>query len=769
MSKRPYKQAFGPLFTMLLGGLLGGLTSSPSAAQELEPLLELGPASHIVIPQTRSFGLHAGSAAMRVESVEADVRILERTARTSLLIALENPSGRQAEAVLLLPVPEGSAVSGFTLEGSTAEPTARLMPREEARHLYDAIVAKLRDPALLEFAGYNMVRSSVFPVPAHGTQRVSLTYEHLLGGDENRVDYLLPRSESLERDQRWRISVDIRTEEPISTVYSPSHELARERRGPGHFFVHLDERAGREPGPFRLSYLLGREGVSASFFAYPDPAVGGGYFLFMAGVPANVEEMASHIKREVTIVLDRSGSMAGRKMEQARTAALQIIEGLQTGEAFNIMDYSSAVSMFALRPVRKSDHTTAQARAYLANLRPAGGTNIHDALVEALRQEPIDSMLPIVLFLTDGLPTVGRTREADIRNLVETGNPHRRRVFTFGIGLDVNAPLLDRIAEVTRATSTFVLEDEEIELKVAQAFNRLYGPVFAEPSLRVTDSNGTVDTRRIRELIPAVLPDLFDGDQLVLLGQYRDQDPIALHLEGDFLGRRETFTHVLDPGIATTRHAFVPRLWASRRIAFLVDQIRQAGGESAARPNVGGPSVIDDPRYQELVQEIVRLSTEFGILSEYTAFLVTDGVDLAEEDALRREASEWFDSRAVRIRSGAGALNQTFNTMKQKRQTVLNPRNLFLDEKLEAVAPIGVQQVADRAFFRRGGRWVDSRLLSESERITPDDTLRIGSDAYLALLRTLVLEGRQGVLALSGEILLQMNGRVILITEASDG
>jgi Ca-activated chloride channel family protein len=739
-----------------------GVLVGSAAGQDALPR-HLGRASQVIVPQARAFALETTDRGVEIESVQARVAILDGTATTTLDIALSNPSARRVEAVLLLPVPAGAVVSAFAFDGSASEPKAQVMAADEARRLYDQIVAKVRDPALLEFAGYNLIRSSVFPVPAHGKQRVRLTYEHLPPRVGDRVDYVLPRSESLDLRCPWNITLELKTKGPISTVYSPSHEIAAKRLSPNWFTVRLAGSAGLEPGPFRLSYLLQQGGVTASVFAYPDPRVGdtgeGGYFLLMAGLPASIDDAAIRIKREVTIVIDRSGSMAGEKMDQARAAALQVLEGLDDGEAFNIIDYSSSVSSFASRPVIKDSRTAAGARRYLASIRPRGGTNIHDALLEALHQPPAASMLPIVLFVTDGLPTIGRTREVDIRDMVEQANVHQRRVFTFGVGHDVNVPLLDRIADRTRATATYVLPQEDVEVKVARVFTRLYGPVFANPRLETVDTGGTVSTRLVRELIPDPLPDLFEGDQLILLGQYTGRGPIMFRLSGNFLGRQRTFKFTFGLDTATTRNAFVPRLWASRRIAYLVDQVRQAGADGT------NPAGLDLPeqRYRELVDEIVRLSTEFGILTEYTAFLATEGTNLADFHGLVTGCRNQLEQKAVQTRSGLGALNQGLNFNRQKGQTALNYRNRFVDERLNRVEIATVAQRCDLAFFRRGERWIDSRLISVHEWMQPHQVLIIGSPEHTSLLRRLAGEGRQGVLSLAGEILLEVDGRAVLV------
>jgi Ca-activated chloride channel family protein len=719
--------------------------------------------SHIVLPQTRAFALEHGRDPIVIDRIEARVEIVEQAAVTTLEISVRNPSSCPAEAVLLLPVPEDAAVHSFLFEGPAREPTARLLPRDEARRTYDSIVAQIKDPALLEFAGWNLIRSSVFPVPANGTQRVRLAYDHVLPAERGRVDYILPRSESLALAVPWSIRADIRSRSPISMVYSPSHELVTSLREPRRVSLHVHERRAGDPGAFRFSYLLEQGPLSASLIAYPDPSIGGGYFLLMAGLPATFDTRAPRVQREVTLVIDRSGSMAGAKMEQARAAALQVIEGLEPGEDFNIVDYSTQVALFAPQAVTKDRRTLRAAREYLANLRAIGGTNISDALVEALRPRPREGLLPIVLFLTDGLPTVGSTSELAIRGIVERGNPHARRIFTFGVGNDVNVPLLDRVADLTRATSTYVAPAEDVELAVGRVFARLSGPVLSDLEIETLDPRGILTTRAVRDLLPARLPDLFAGDQVVLLGRYARRDPLDFRLSGNLRGTARTFAFRFALDSASTRNAFVPRLWATRRIALLVDQVRQAGARFAGPPAEIGRSLFADPRFKEISDEILELSTRFGVLSEYTAFLATEGTDLGDWDGLRAACTSELDLKAVRTRSGAAAVNQGWNHNERKLSGTLDYKNGYWNANQQRVELAGVQQVCDRAFFKRGPRWIDAGIVARNSALAPARTIAFGTAEHAALLDRLIAEGRQGLLALGDEILIELEGENVLI------
>jgi Ca-activated chloride channel family protein len=737
-------------------------------------------AAHVIVPQARVTVHHLAAGApaaarpsphIEITAVEVGVVIVEQTATTTMDIALRNRTGSRQEAELVMPVPQGAVVRTFTFQGAAAEPKAELLAKEAATSAYNAIVAKARDPALLEFVGYNLVRSAVFPLEANGTQKVRLTYEHLLPADGARVDYELPRSESIDYTVPWSVSVRLKSKRPISTVYSPSHRLEVKRAAEGIVSARIAPEATQEPGAFRLSYLLEGEGVTASLLAYPDPkaggagGTGGGYFLLLAGVPASLKTAGGKpaIKREVTLVLDRSGSMRGEKIEQVREAALQVLEGLEDGEAFNLLVYNEAVDLFAPRAVVKSAETIARARAYLADVKPRGGTNIHDALLEALRIKPLDGMLPIVLFLTDGLPTIGQTSEAAIRDVALKANPHGRRIFTFGVGLDVNTPLLDKIAAETRAAATFVLPKEDVEVKVAQVFKRLAGPVLADPQLDVTDDQDSPPGARVADLCPAKVPDLFEDDQLVLLGRYKGEKPVTFVLSGNYLGRKRTFRFKFDLAGATTRNAFVPRLWASRKIGVLLDAIRQMGA-TAPTPGAAATAVsMNDPRLKELVGEVVRLSTEFGILTEYTAFLAREGTDLSRHDEVLAEAVRNFGGRAIATRSGVGAVNQEFNNDSQRRQGQLNYRNGYWDENMNRVEVTRVQQVNDRAFYNRNGRWVDSRVVQQETDVRPARVIEFGSKEFQDLAAKLAGQNRNGAISLQGDILMVVDGQTVLV------
>ena len=635
------------------------------------------------------------------------------------------------------------------------------------------------------------MKSSVFPVPANGEQVVSLTYEQVLPTDGDRIDYAFPRSGSLGRSGvTWTMHATIQAPRPISAVYSPTHDLVTERISPTK--VRVTAPSAGAGGTLAFSMLLeSADGLSATMLAYPDPELAdAGYFLLLAGLPPVAPEDVKPVMREVTLVIDRSGSMRGEKIEQVREAALQVLAGLEDGEAFNIIDYSDSVEAFSDAPVLKSAESMKQAEAYLASLKATGGTNIHDALLEALRPEPREGFLPLVLFLTDGLPTVGVRSESAIRDAVAGSNAHARRIFTFGVGSDVNAPLLTNIASTSRATTTFVLPDEDVEVKVGQVFRRLSGPVLALPELTAIDADGEPVARHVRELLPGALPDLFEGDQLVLVGRFTPEvgDRLRLKLSGEYFGDPRSFEFSFDTSKATVRNANVPRLWASRKIGALIDEIRQAGANGHMP---GDEPALSDARMKELVDEIVRLSIRWGILTEYTAFLAVPEDDMRENiDAfttnfglggapapgaagaeLARDAAVYSLRRSQRARAGMDAVRQEENVQRGFLNTTQSVNALdnsvqigflgFEEGESEKLAA-NVNIVADQTFFNQSDRWIQAELV-EAEDQEPAEIIEYGTDAYEKLIDELVDEGRAGLLAMRGEILMIRGGRNVLV------
>lgn len=763
----------------LAAAVLAAVVAIPGGARGAQEGAAIGPEVNIVVPQRRVWRHGEPRPAVEIRSVEVSASAGEQAARTTIRLTIFNNGPAVAEAQVLLPVPDGAAIGQFVLEGLGEAGIAKILPADEARKIYNGIVASMRDPALLEFVGTSLVRSSVFPVPARGEQVVSMTYDHTLEADGDRLEYVLPRSaELMLQGAPWSFSMDLKGQRPISMVYSPTHDIASERLGGAYVRVSVSPDAfSGTPGHLRVGWLrepLEAGMLASSFVAYPE-ADGGGYFMLVAG-PPRLEGDAPKVLREVTLVIDKSGSMRGEKMRQAREAAIQVVSGLDMGESFNIIAYSDTIDRFAQAAVVKTAQSEQAAVAFIQGINAVGGTNIHDALLAALRAEPAPGVLPMVIFLTDGLATVGVTSEVGIREAVQKANTHQRRIFGFGVGYDVNAPLLTAVSRATRGAPTFVLPQEDVEAKVGRVFKRLTGPVLASPTLRASDPS------RVRDLLPGEMPDIFEGDELIVLGRYTSEgEKLRFTLSGMDGQHERVFEMAFDPKRASVEHAFVPRLWAQRRIAQLIDAVRQAGA------NGRGETVS-----KELIDEIIALSTRWGILTEYTAFLAIEPGVMAREqmavgqrdndapgwarlDALAAASANEPDVSAhVRMTTGLERAQQDRTGLAGVQQEAMNEINMRVmwvqANSMQTaggarVVMTGMRQAGDQTLFARNGRWIDGSLLEReaANNLDVDETIEFASERYFELADQLAKESRQGVLALGGDVVLYRGGKTILV------
>ena len=735
----------------------------------------------VLVPQ-RSIAVPGIGEVTAVKSVRADVRIVGSVATTTMTMVVHNPTNRRAQARVVVPVPDGAAINTFGIDGIGDEPTAELLPREEATRRYQEIVRRMVDPGLLEFVGNAMIQSSVFPVEPGAERTVTIAYEQVLDAHRGTVEYVLPRSAGTGASSiGWELELVVESGgDGLGAVFSPSHPIVSSPEGNKR--MRVDVPMLDEPGAFVLYAATGASNDEPTVLMYPIDETSG-YFMFVADAPDPVDTDQSPMLREVTIVIDRSGSMGGEKIEQAKESARQIVHGMAIGERINIVDYSDDVRSYADGSVVITEKSRKNLIAYIDRIRSKGGTNLHDALVESLTQESADGMLPLVLFMTDGLATVGTTGEVQIREAAEKHNRSDRRVFTFGVGYDVNAPLLDAIAQQTKGEPTFVLPGEDVEMKVGRVFDKLDGPVMTSVEFAggVAMFCGTGLTEEMHEQIRQTqvhsvedggLGDLYTGSRVVVLGKYDNPSgmPLWLRIDGQRNGEHSTLGSQIMTNEASTKYSFIPRLWAQQRIDSLIGQIRVSTADGS-EPN------------QELVEEITRLSLKHGIMTEYTAFLATEEMGLdqfVEFDSdgllmLQREVMEDASVGFTAPRSGQSSVANSVNRKDQRARKMsaskfsgtiqsqgMTKQNAYYDKDMKLIEISTVQRGMNSTLYRKGGRWVDVSVSDDIEQ-SIDETIEFATDAYWSLVEDLTSQGRQWIVANRGEVELMNRGKRILV------
>src|SRR5437016_8099851 len=502
---------------------------------------------------------HFPFAPLEVTSHHVEVKIDGQVAVTSVDQEFYNPYDQRLEGTYMFPVPKGAHIDKFSMEIGGKMVDAELLRADKARQIYEDIVRQMRDPALLEYAGRDLFKVRIFPIEPRSHKPIKISYTELLRSDAGTVTYLYPLSTekfSARPIKNLSMKIELKSAEPLASIYSPSHKVEIKRDGANRAVIGYESKDEKPDTDFQLVYSSDTRDVGLRLITYK-PDGDDGYFLLLAAPTVSNETKPA--AKDVVFVVDTSGSMAGAKLQQAQKALRICVENLNNDDRFEIVRFSTeAEPLFRELVPADSDHRK-RANGFIDDFKPIGGTAIADALQSALKVRPDKSDRPfVVIFLTDGLPTVGaRNPEEIVANITKASGV---RIFSFGIGSDVNTQLLDQIAEGTRAFSQYVLANEDLELKVSNFYTRIKEPALT--NVRLEFGGGV----RTSKLYPGQLPDLFKGDQLVVTGRYTGSCEVEVKLTGMANGREQTFNYKVK--FNDSSNDYVARLWATRRVGF---------------------------------------------------------------------------------------------------------------------------------------------------------------------------------------------------------
>jgi Ca-activated chloride channel family protein len=533
---------------------------------------------------------------------QVQIAIEDQVAVTKVEQTFRNHTDRALEATYIFPVPKGASVRKFTMWVNGKEVPGELVEADKARQIYTDIVRRTQDPGLLEYMGNNLLRLRVFPVPAKGDQKLALSFTSVAPRDASLVEYVYPLKtdgKATRTLEKFSLEATIKSQHPIQNVYSPTHAIATTRPNDHEAQVRFEHDQALLDKDFQLFYAVGDHDVGMTLLTQRPITGENGFFLLL--LSPRVEMSKSQvIPRDMVLVLDTSGSMRGVKMDQAKKALQYCLKNLGTQDRFGLINFATTVNKYKDGLVEANKEQLEQAGKWVDQLEATGGTAIDDALSAALQMRTSDAGRSFTMvFFTDGCPTIGETNPDKILKNASAKNTANTRIFTFGVGDDVNATLLDQLAEGTRAVSTYVRPAEDIEVKVSGLYGKISHPVLT--NLQITAGNDV----RLSEIYPPQLPDLFRGGQVVVLGRYSGKGHAALTLRGMVGMEAKEFVYEANlPEKTTEDKGFVEHLWARRKVGYLLDQIR-ANGEK-----------------KELVDETVALAKKYGIATPYTSYLI---------------------------------------------------------------------------------------------------------------------------------------------------
>jgi Ca-activated chloride channel family protein len=580
-------------------------------------------ASGMLIPKDESL------PALAVKSQRVDIRIKDGVAGTKVEQVFKNSIDRDLEAVFVFPLPPGAAISDFAMWIGGKRVSGELVEKKKAREVYEGIVRRMRDPGLLEYMSGNLLRVSVFPVPKNGEQKIEIEYSQQLDFDAGlyKFTYPLKTGEKASRTlEDFTVSVRVNSAVPIKTIYSPTHKVGITRKGDNEAVLGFEEDKSLLDRDFEFYYGVSKQAFGLNLLTHA-PDGKDGYFMVMLAPPVEPPK-GEAIKRDMVFVFDTSGSMSGDKIRQARDALKYCVGRLQASDTFSVIRFSTDVEVWRDESVAATEANRAGAIKFIEGFEARGGTDINSALASALALKSEDGRMRVVVFLTDGRPTIGTTVPADILDAVRKARKSDTRIFVFGVGHDVNTHLLDKIGGDHGGISQYVEPKEDIEVKVSGFYDKVSCPVLAKPVVKIEGVT-------VKDMHPGELTDLFAGGQITIFGRYKDGGKSTVVLSGDVNGRKQAFEFNCEFAAKNPENSFIPRLWATRRVGYLLDQIRLHGEE------------------KELKDEVIRLSKEYAIMTPYTSYLVLEGeADYKTHGIDRRQFSG--EPRSMGKGGGAG-------------------------------------------------------------------------------------------------------------------
>ena len=657
-----------------------------------------------------------------------NVSINGNAAKTSIDQEFYNPSNFRLEGYYIFPIPKNAVINNFSMVINGKEMQAELLDATKARKIYEDIVRKIKDPALLEYTESGLFRVRIFPIEPRSTKKVSIGYTEILNSDNGLYEYVYPLNTekfSSKPLKNVSIKVNLKTNKEIKNIYSPTHPVDVVNKDNHNAVISFEEENTKPDIDFKFYYSTNNDKVGLSLLSYKT-AGEDGYFFLTASPSFNIDKNQIDPK-DITFVIDVSGSMAGNKMKQAKMALLYCIDNLNPGDGFDIIRFSTeAYSLF--NKIENAEKTNInKAEKFIDDLKPVGGTNIEEALKLALWENGKPGRTHLIVFITDGKPTIGETNEDILLKKIKNSNTNDKRIFTFGIGNEINTHLLDKITELTKAYRTYIAEKEDIELKISGFYDKVQSPVLI--TLTISFGNNI----RTFQNYPGDLPDLFKGSSIIVFGKYKGNGNSQITLSGIVKGEKKTFTLNTNFTNDNEEYDFIPPLWASRRIGYLLDQIRLNGED------------------KELVDEITQLARKHGIVTPYTSYLIMEDEqfriisnNLSHDfqtlpPALELRRQNQIDYDAMKEKSGTESvivseefqgLNKAGNLSETQQGS--GRMNYIDSEGYQRNLVQQVRNIQGRAIYQSGKFWVDSEL--QKHKTKSEKRIQFNSDEYFKLL-----------------------------------
>ena len=319
---------------------------------------------------------------LSVEKHHVKVSIDNLAATTAVDQIFHNHENRTIEGLYIFPLPYQASISGFAMDIEGEMKKGELLDAKKAKKIYEDIVRQMKDPGLLEYLGKGIFKTRIYPINARSDKRVKLNYQEALKMEGNLIRYVYPLDIDKYTHEDMKdvaIEVKIKSKIPITSVYSPTHKVSVHKKNDNEATVGFEVDKLKPEKDFILYYAVSKKDLSLSFLSHrPDPSEDGTFMMMLAPRMKAQEKRKPAI--DVALVMDTSGSMAGKKITQARKALKFCINSLKTGSNFYLANFSTEAESYKNSITPVNEDTRTGALEYIKNLDAMGGTNISEAL-----------------------------------------------------------------------------------------------------------------------------------------------------------------------------------------------------------------------------------------------------------------------------------------------------------------------------------------------------------------------------------------------------
>lgn len=549
-----------------------------------------------------------GRQHLELTSVTVDVQIDERVARTRTDQIFTNHAEWEVEGIYEFTLPEGAIITDLVLWIGDKRIQGEVLEKEEARRTYDDIVGRRIDPALIEQVTPNQFRLSIFPFPANGSRRVEFEYMQLLESHSGRLDYSFPLAPETDQPLQMELFVlraQVRSQHAFEVTTSGLPRLTEIDQPDAHranIFFGDEQIKPREDFTLTIRQTDDRPKPSVLSFAPRANDDLGYYALWLPPLPELTQ--GDPLPRSLTFVIDISSSMQQGKLQAVKGALAAAIDALDAADLFNIVVFTHRADSFAAAPVPADPANKRAATAFINQQDALGVSNFEAGLGRAMQQAFPANRVNHVIFLTDGLPTLGEVELEPLSELIGEWSAGQVRLFTIGVGQDVDQGFLTGLAEDHRGEAYFLSEEGDIEAALQDLFESFTFPVLLLDEL-------SFDQVEIHDIHPRGVEALAAGRELFQVGRYRGGGTFTLSVVGHVGEESVSVDFPLEFTQTDVSGSLIPRLWAYQKIQALEEQIARFGEQ------------------QELLDDILALGLEYRLVTRRTSlFAPDDGVEV---------------------------------------------------------------------------------------------------------------------------------------------